>query len=160
MQKALIITFFVLLHSTFFSQEKPYYPEPSPGFKRVDLILPKIENYTDFKVEIRFGMETNISECALNSSFSFNPNNLKEEYGISPSRFPYYVLSTNNITEITLGFSQSNCDKGKKVKKKILSSQNIFREYTGHYKVPFYIPEKWSLEYRIWKVDNEYISIK
>ncbi|MBP1167153.1 serine protease inhibitor ecotin [Chryseobacterium sp. PvR013] len=73
-----------------YSQEKPNYPEPEKGMKRVDLKLPKIENNKEYKVEIRFGIEMDVSECSDTNDFSFNRKNLEERYAISPSRFPYY----------------------------------------------------------------------
>ncbi|MGU3375276.1 ecotin family protein [Chryseobacterium sp. M5A1_1a] len=153
-----VILFFSILYSmNIFSQEKPNYPEPEKGMKRVDLKLPKIENDKEFKVEIRFGIEMNVSECSGIEDFSFNSKNLEEKYGISPYRFPYYILPKEiPIDIISLGGDKSNCDKSKKVNKKILSSQNIFREYSGYYAVPFYIPEKWTVEYRLWKVNSEF----
>ena len=139
-----------------FSQNRPNYPEPKTGFKRVDLILPKIENQQDYKVEIKFSINYNVIECA-NVNFGFNIKNLKTEYGIAKSRFPYYVIE-NDILEISEGLS-SDCISKTKVDKKILSSQNLLLEYQSYYARPFYIPENWTLEYRIWKADANFKSI-
>jgi ecotin len=139
-----------------FSQNRPNYPEPKTGFKRVDLILPKIENQQDYKVEIKFSINYNVIECA-NVNFGFNIKNLKTEYGIANSRFPYYVIE-NDIIEISEGLS-SDCISKTKVDKKILSSQNLLLEYQSYYARPFYIPENWTLEYRIWKADANFKSI-
>jgi len=139
-----------------FSQNKPNYPEPKTGFKRVDLILPKIENQQDYKVEIKFSINYNVIECA-NVSFGFNIKNLKTEYGLSNNRFPYYVIE-NDVLEISEGLS-SDCTSKTKVDKKILSSQNLLLEYQSYYARPFYIPENWTLEYRNWKADTNFKSI-
>lgn len=155
-----VILFFAILYSlNVYSQEKPNYPEPEKGMKRVDLKLPKIENDKEYKVEIRFGIEMDVSECSDINDFSFNRKNLEERYGISPSRFPYYVLPKEIPVEV-LTFNKPNCVETKKVKKKVLSSQNIFREYNGYYAIPFYIPEKWTVEYRLWKVDSEFKNVE
>jgi serine protease inhibitor ecotin len=155
--KKIILLFSVLYSLTLYSQENPNYPETEKGMKRVDLKLPKIENYKDYKVEIRFGMEINISECSEITDFGFNMKNLEEKYAIPPYRFPYYVLPKEiPVDIISLNNNKSDCDKTKKVKKKVLSSQNIFREYNGHYAIPFYIPEKWNVEYRLWKVNSDF----
>ncbi|MFN7045944.1 MAG: ecotin family protein [Flavobacterium sp.] len=155
MKKLLIyITFLFCLN--LFAQNKPNYPEPKTGFKRVDLILPKIENQQDYKVEIKFSINYNVIECA-NVSFGFNMKNLKTEYGIANSRFPYYVIE-NDIIEISEGLS-SDCKSKTKVDKKIFSSQNLFLEYQSYYTRPFYIPENWTLEFRIWKADANFNSI-
>jgi serine protease inhibitor ecotin len=83
--------------------------------------------------------------------------NLKTEYGIANSRFPYYVIE-NDIIEISEGLS-SDCISKNKVNKKIFSSQNLLLEYQSYYARPFYIPENWTLEYRIWKADDKFTSM-
>ena len=156
MRKIITIILLSICISNIYSQNKPTYPEPKIGFKRVDLILPKIDNEKDYKVEVSFGFETNIVECS-NSSFSFNIKNLKTEYGIQPYRFPYYVLE-NDLADI-IETRNSECKSDNKIKKKIFTSQNIFIEYQSYYARPFYIPENWTLEYRIWKASDKYITV-
>jgi len=155
--KKIILFFSVLYSLMLYSQEKPNYPEPEKGMKRVDLKLPKIDNYKDYKVEIKFGVEMEISECSSVEDFSFNSKNLVEKFAIQPYRYPYYEFPKEMPIEM-LTFNKPNCDETKKVKKKVLSSQNIFREYNGYYEIPFYIPEKWTVEYRLWKVSSEFKS--
>lgn len=156
MKKSIIITI-LFLSFCLHSQNKPSYPNPKEGFKRVDLLLPKIENEKNFKVEVKFSMESEVIECAT-VDFSYNSKNLKTEYGISNSyRFPYYILE-NDAFEITEGLD-SDCNSNKTVLKKIYSSQNILIEYQSYYARPFYIPEYWNLEYRLWKADDVYNSV-
>jgi ecotin len=139
------------------AQNKPSYPEPTEGFKRVDLLLPKNDNSKDYKVQVKFSFEASLIECS-NADFSFNRKNLKEEYGIPQnSRYPYYVLESD-AAEIFEGM-QSDCKSDKKVMRKILSSQDIFIDYQSCYARPFYIPESWSVEYRIWKAENKYNTV-
>ncbi|MPS65830.1 MAG: hypothetical protein DI622_15970 [Chryseobacterium sp.] len=152
----LLIFFLVLNFSILLGQNNPNYPEPEKGMKRVDLKLPKIENDKDYKVEIKFAMEIEVSECSETNDFSFNIKNLEEKYAIAPYRFPYYTLPKEMPVEMISLTKNSDCDKNKKVKKKVLSSQNIFKEYNGHIVIPFYIPEKWTVEYRLWKVNSEF----
>ncbi len=140
------------------AQNTPTYPQPKEGFKRVDLLLPKIENSKDFKIQVKFSIEATVVECS-STSFSFNRKNLKEEYGIPQnSRYPYYVIESD-ISEIIEGMN-SECKSDKKVKRKIISSQDIFIEYQSYYARPFFIPESWSVEYRIWKAEYKYITVK
>ena len=154
--KKTIIILILFLSFTSHSQNKPKYPNPKEGFKRVDLLLPKIENEKNYKVEVKFSMESKVIECA-NVDFSFNLKNLKTEYGIPNSyRFPYYSLE-NDAVEITEGLD-SDCKTTKTILKKIYSSQNILIEYQSYYARPFYIPESWNLEYRLWKADDYYKS--
>jgi ecotin len=158
MKKKLTIFIFIVLCVNLNAQNKPSYPEPKEGFKRVDLLLPKIENSKDYKVQVKFSFEASVVECS-NASFSFNRKNLKEEYGIQQnSRFPYYVIESD-AAEIFEGMN-SDCKSDKKVQRKIISSQDIFIEYQSYYARPFYIPESWSVEYRIWKAEDKYNTVK
>ncbi|WP_027387977.1 ecotin family protein [Chryseobacterium gregarium] len=158
MNKILTILILMILSIKLNAQGKPSYPQPKDGFKRVDLLLPKIENSKDYKVQVKFSFEATARECS-DASFSFNRKNLKEEYGIQQgSRYPYYVIE-NDAAEIFEGMN-SDCKSDKKVKRKIISSQDIFIEYQSYYARPFYIPESWSVEYRIWKGEDKYITVK
>ena len=156
--KKLFFILIIISHSISYSQNKPSYPEPQKGFKRVDLILPKIENEKNYQVEVKFGQEVSVIDCA-DASFSFPIKSLKTEYGIPYSeRFPYYIL-TSNIDEITQTRAKG-CNSKTSIRKKILSFQNIMIEYQSHYARPFYIPESWTLEYRIWKASDDFTTIK
>ena len=156
--KKLFFLIIIISSSISYSQDKPTYPEPQKGFKRVDLVLPKIENEKNYKVEVKFGMETSVIECA-DASFSFPQKNLKTEYGISYSeRFPYYIL-INDIAEV-LETRGSNCKSKTNVNKKIFSGNTIMVEYQSYYARPFYIPESWTLEYRIWKAPDNFTTVK
>lgn len=154
----IIFLIFLIFNLNSVAQNKPSYPEPKNGFKRVDLMLPRIENEKDFKIEVRFGRVIPLTECE-DGSFTFKLDNLKTMYGIAnTTRFPYYALENSN-GDINTG-KRSGC-KGSdiRVDKKIVSDQNIFIEYQSYYVRPFYIPESWTIEYRIWAASN-YISIE
>lgn len=157
--KIIISSLLLLICIQSFGQDKPVYPEPKPGFKRVDLLLPKIENSRDYKVEIQFSFEANVLECSK-ASFHFNPKkNLKEEYGIPfNERFPYYVVNSASV-EIWEG-KDADCKSKEKVNRKIISTMDYLIEYQGYYARPFYIPENWSVEYKIWKASEKYITVK
>src|SRR5690606_3048652 len=103
-----------------FAQNTPSYPKPKEGYKRVDLLFPKIENYDQYKVEVRYGIETELYPCS-NASFRFMPELLIEEYGIKGGRFPYYDL-TSYKASVTEGFKDDHCKKEQNVTRKILSS--------------------------------------
>ena len=81
MKKLLTVLILLLLSVKLNAQNTPTYPQPKEGFKRVDLLLPKIENSKDYKVQVKFSLEVSLVECS-NADFSFNKKNLKEEYGI------------------------------------------------------------------------------
>jgi len=154
-----LVTILAFLFSSItFAQNTPSYPQPKEGYKRVDLIFPKIENDDQYKVEVRFGMQMELYPCS-NASFSFRPDALVKGSGIKDGRFPYYDLTTNQA-EVFEGFMDDNCKKEKKVKRKILSSNKLFLEYNSYYPIPFYIPESYTLEYRLWKtVTDEFTTI-
>lgn len=139
-----------------YAQNKPVYPETKKGFKRVDLMLPKLDAEQDYKIEVRFGMITSLTECE-EGSFTFKPDNLKTQYGIpNTTRFPYYILA-NSKGDINIG-KKPGCDSTIRIDTKIISVQSIFIEYQSSYARPFYIPESWTLEYRIWAA-SDYISV-
>jgi ecotin len=155
----IILPLLLIFSNVIFVQNKPSYPEPKKGYQRIDLLLPKVENQKELKVEVRFGLTTLIVDCA-EGSFSFNKSDLKEYYGIAASwRYPYYVFENLNV-DVSEGFQKDCVNRDIKVNKKILSSQNIWIEYQSSYPTPFYIPEGWTLEYRIWKASDKYISVE
>ena len=154
--KKILTSIILLLGVTINAQNNTGYPEPQKGFKRVDLLLPYIENQNDYKIEVKFGIITSLTECE-EGSFNFKPDNLKKKYDLPKSnQFPYYVLEKSN-SDITFE-KISDCNSAAKIDKKILSNQNLLIEYQSSYTVPFYIPETWTLEYRIWAA-SDYISI-
>jgi len=159
--KRILLFLLVYINTTIIAQQKPSYPEPEKGFKKVELELPRIDQEKNINVEIKFGLNVTVSECFNPSIFIFNMKNLKIDYAENPTGFPYYTLVGNSPIEIGPSFNADpNCDKEKKVKKKLLSSQNISREYNSNYNVLFYIPENWTLEYRISGTNNDFVTIK
>ena len=107
-------TLIVLMLATFcttntFAQNTPSYPEPKEGYKRVNLIFPKIENSNQYKVEVRFGMQMELYPCSK-AGFNFISDALIKDYGIKDGRFPYYDLTTNQA-EVFEGFMDDNCKK-------------------------------------------------
>lgn len=154
--KKILTSLFLIIGLISFSQNKPNYPEPKEGFKRVDLLLPKIENQENLKVEVKFAFEIEILDCKR-GSFSIYPNLPIEKFGIGSNRFPYYVLESDNA-EISVG-SDGNCGDEKK-KKKIYSNQNITYNYQSSYAVPFYIPKGYTLEYRVWSTTDTFTTVK
>ena len=157
MKKLIFVFILTIFTSNLYCQNKPTYPEPKAGFKRVDLILPKVKDNKKYKVEISFSTEAEIVDCA-NGSFSFNRKSMKEEYAIPPYRYPYFIIE-NKAADI-LESRDSDCKSEKKVKKKIYTGEVIMIEYQSYYPRPFYIPEDWTLEYRIWEVTDKYISVE
>lgn len=150
MKNSLIVLVGAIFCTTnIFAQNTPSYPEPKEGYKRVDLIFPKIENSNQYKVEVRFGMQIELYPCSK-AGFNFILDALIKDYGIKDGRFPYYSLTTNQA-EVFEGFMNDNCKKEQKVKRKIVSDNSLFLEYNSYYPIPFYIPENYTLEYRLWK---------
>jgi ecotin len=152
----ILTTLFLIIGLISFSQNKPNYPEPKEGFKRVDLLLPKLKNQENMQVEIKFAFEIDMLDCER-GSFSIYPNLPIEKFGIGSSRFPYYVLDSDN-SEVSVG-NNGNCANTKQKKKKY-SNQNIIYNYQSSYSVPFYIPKNWNLVYRVWSTTDTYTIVK
>ena len=68
------------------------------------------------------------------------------------------MIKANTIE--TIGGKIPNCTSNKKVKKIILSDKKLFENYASAFIRRFYIPEKWTIEYRIWKTTPRYESLK
>lgn len=155
MKYALVFLVYVFTFSLN-AQNKPVYPEPKEGFKRVDLILPKVDHQENLNVEVKFAIEIELENCE-SGTFSLYPNLPKEFFGIGNNRFPYYIIEGNNV-EYSVG-RNNNCN-GLKMKKMIYSSQEISMSYQSSYAIPFYIPKNWNLVYRVWSTTDSYIMVK
>lgn len=159
MKKILTIVL-LLVNLITFSQNKPNYPQPKEGFKRVDLLLPKLKNQENLKVEVKFAFELEMLDCE-NGSFSLFPNILSEKFGIGISRYPYYVIEDNNIEVMVMKSREcENQKENNKTKKIIYSNQEVKYNYQSSYTVPFYIPENWNLVYRVWSTSETYTIVK
>ena len=155
----MVLMLAIFCTTTTFAQNTPTYPEPKPGFKRVDLILPKIDDADQYKIELRFGMHIELYPCSK-AGFSFRSDALVKGYGIKDDRFPYYDLTTNQA-EVFEGFIDDSCKKEKRVKRKIISDQSLLLEYNSYTPIPFFIPNNYTLEYRLWNtVTDEFTTVK
>jgi serine protease inhibitor ecotin len=135
------------------------YVYPEKGFKRVDLNLPPLENDKEYKIEIKFGTEIELSECSKINNIYIDFKNLKLKKGFD---YHYYVLEIQGAVfqKANLQPEKTKCQSEKLVKKKLLSFGESFIEYKYNSNVPFFIPENLTLEYRLWKVDSDYKSLK
>lgn len=154
--KKILTTLFLIIGLISHSQDKPNYPLPKEGFKRVDLLLPKLENQEKVEVEVKFAFEIEMLDCER-GSFSIYVNLPIEKFGVEPNRFPYYVIESDNA-EVSVG-RNANCHD-EKTKKYIYSNQNIIYDYQSSYAVPFYIPKSWNLVYRVWPSNDNYTIVK
>lgn len=157
MTKLLTIFILTINSISLYSQDKPNYPKLTDGIKRVNIKLPKIQNPKNYKVEVSFGLEIEISECSDVKNFSFNKENIKREFGL-PHRYLYYTIAENQPVEITSNNS-SNCNKNKMITKKVISYQNVFMDYYDNFEIPFFIPKNWTVEYRIWNAEEKYQTL-
>lgn len=158
--KKIISTFLLTSAILLNAQEKPTHPELTANTKRIDLKLPKIENEKNYKVEVRFGLEANVSECEDPQYFTFSLQNLKYENGSPSSRNGYYSVAEDTPVEIFDVYNKDNCGKKEKTVKKIVSSQKISMDYNGDFTTTFFIPKNWTVEYRLWKIDGEFKTAK
>ncbi|MCT2407505.1 hypothetical protein NZD88_08140 [Chryseobacterium antibioticum] len=158
--KKIISTFLLTSAILLNAQEKPTHPELTANTKRIDLKLPKIENEKNYKVEVRFGLEVNVSECEDPQYFTFSLQNLKYENGSPSSRNGYYSIAEDTPVEIFDVYNKDNCGKKEQTVKKIVSSQKISMDYNGDFTTTFFIPKNWTVEYRLWKIDSEFKTAK
>lgn len=158
MKKNLSIFILTINSILLYAQDKPNYPQLTDGIKRVDIKLPKIQNSEDYKVEVSFGLQIKVSECSDVKKFSFNKASIIQEFGL-PHRYLYYTIAENQPVEISSNNNVSNCDKTKMVTKKVTSYQNVFIDYYDNFPIPFFIPKNWTLEYRIWRAQENYKTL-
>ena len=154
--KKILTTLFLIIGLISFSQNKPNYPEPKEGFKRVDLLLPKLKNQENIQVEVKFAFEMELLDCER-GSFHLFPNLLTEKFGIGTRRFPYHMIQGEDI-EIMVGRNE-DCNDVKKMKM-IYSDDKVIYNYQSSYAVPFYIPKSWNLVYRVWSTTDTYTIVK
>ncbi len=157
--KRTFFAFAILFSFSAIAQTEPKYPELTENMKRVDLLIPKIQDPENYRVEIRFGTEIEISECEHTSSFDFNIKNLKKDFGL-PNRHMYYYIGENQPIQILTVTETKECNPAKQITKKVLSDQNIFIEHISTQPIPFFIPKTWTVEYRLWKVHTDFKTAK
>jgi len=155
--KIIFIGLFILKMNFVFAQNIYIYPEK--GFKRVDLNLPPIENDKEYKVEIKFGTEVELSQCSTVKNIYIDFKNLKLKKGFG---YHYYVLDIQGaiFQKDKLPQDKMKFQSEQLIKKKLLSFSESFIDYKYNLNVPFFIPENLTLEYRLWKDDNDYKSLK
>ena len=156
MRKIFLVIAVFIINSISYSQDKPNYPLPNEGFKRVDLLLPKLKNQENIQVEVKFAFEIELLDCER-GSFHLFPNLLTEKFGIGTRRFPYHVIQGEDI-EIMAG-RNGDCNDVKKMKM-IYSDDKVIYNYQSSYAVPFYIPKNWNLVYRVWSTTENYTTVK
>lgn len=128
------------------------------GFKKVEIQLPKVDNPKNFKVQISFSLVTEVGECS-NAFFSLNPNvDIIKSYG-TPLNYnrPYYSIQNPNV-DITV-LNPIGCNSIKRYPKKVMCDIEYLIDYKFDYAIPFYIPKNWSLEYKIWRADNQFKTV-
>lgn len=141
------------------AQTKTIFPEPKEGYKKVEIKLPKVENSKNFKVQISFSFETNVGECS-NASFYLNPRiDIMKSYG-TPLNYsqPYYSVE-KEFVDITES-NQEGCNSKKRIEKKVMCDIEYIIDYNDDYAIPFYLPKDWSLEYKIWRADDQFKTVK
>ncbi|WBX96189.1 ecotin family protein [Chryseobacterium gambrini] len=156
-KRIILIGFLFFKINLIFSQKIYLYPEK--GFKRIDLILPKVKNPEKYKVEIKFGTELELSECSEIKNINISFENLKRKKGFD---YHYYVLDIEGVIfqKANLLQTDKKCKSNKTLRKKLLSFGELFIDYENNVSIPFFIPENLTLEYRLWKMDSDFESLK
>ncbi|KFF09580.1 hypothetical protein IX38_03555 [Chryseobacterium luteum] len=142
----ILLFFFILCFS-----QKPEYPQPKDGYKKVELKLPQKENEKDYKIEIFVTFMMTVTKCDTPSSTV----KLEREYLLSGNRYVYYEVKNHNIETVVL--ISDKCKE--KISKKVYNFP-LNEEYESQRPYIFYIPKKMNVEYRIWKAEPKYIEVK
>lgn len=141
------------------AQTKTIFPEPKEGYKKVEIQLPKVDNPKNFKVQISFSFETTLGECS-NAFFSLNPKiDILQSYG-TPLNYsqPYYSVENPNVDIMEM--NPNGCNSTRRILRKVMCDVEYYIDYKFDYAIPFYIPKNWSLEYKIWRADDQFKTVK
>ncbi|MEN9335022.1 MAG: Ecotin precursor [Bacteroidota bacterium] len=141
------------------SQTKTIFPEPKEGYKKVELQLPKVDNTKNYKVQITFSFDANVGECS-NASFSLNPRiDIIKSYG-TPLDYtrPYFSVEKEFVD--ILEMNATDCKSKKRIKRKVMCDVEYLIDYSYDYAIPFYIPNDWYVEYKIWRTENDFTTVK
>ena len=158
MKKSAVFFIIVLLIiSTFsFAQEKNYepldlamFPKAETGFKQVYIQVPVVENEENYKIELHIGKETSV-DC--NQHFM---NGQLSEQNLEGWGYTYFKVESDGAISST----KMACLDSKLERKFITLTPQLVR-YNSKLPVVVYIPENFSVKYKIFKASDALLDAK
>ncbi|MCL1145911.1 serine protease inhibitor ecotin [Shewanella marinintestina] len=126
--------------------ETKMYPKPAAGQEQHILTLPKIENESDYMIEIEIG-QTQMVDCNKHGLIGELKQLSVEGWG-----YNYYQVDTIVDGPSTM----MACFEKAKTAKFLSINADLILNYDSRLAKVFYLPENSQLRYRVWKVETEF----
>lgn len=156
-KKTTLLHIVVLIASTFvFGQEENYesleiemFPKAETGFKQVYIKVPEVENEENYKIELHIGKET-LVDC--NQHFM---NGQLSELNLDGWGYTYFKVESDGAISST----KMACLDSKLERKFITLTPQLVR-YNSKLPVVVYMPENFSVKYKIFKASDALLDAK
>ena len=156
-KKTTLLHLVVLIASTFaFGQEENYesleiemFPKAETGFKQVYIQVPVVENEENYKIELHIGKETSV-DC--NQHFM---NGQLSELNLDGWGYTYFKVESDGAISST----KMACLDSKLERKFITLTPQLVR-YNSKLPVVVYVPENFSVKYKIFKASDALLDAK
>lgn len=156
-KKTTLLHLVVLIASAFaFGQEENYesleiemFPKAETGFKQVYIQVPIVENEENYKIELHIGKETSV-DC--NQHFM---NGQLSEQNLEGWGYTYFKVESDGAISST----KMACLDSKLERKFITLTPQLVR-YNSKLPVVVYVPENFSVKYKIFKASDALLDAK
>lgn len=125
------------------------FPNPEPGFKRLYINLPGIDNESLFKIELFVGLD---KELDCNNYFLLGEIIEKSVEGWG---YDYFVVESKGEVAGTLMACVDN-----KKQKRFVSMMTKTVKYSSRLPIVIYVPTDFKVKYRIWKSGETFFQAK
>lgn len=156
-KKTTLLHLVVLIASTFaFGQEENYesleiemFPKAETGFKQVYIKVPEVENEENYKIELHIGKDTSVdcNQHFMNGQFS--------EQNLDGWGYTYFKAESDGAISST----KMACLDSKLERKFITLTPQLVR-YNSKLPVVVYVPENFSVKYKIFKASDAFLDAK
>lgn len=126
------------------------YPKAKTGYTQKVIKLNQLPNEDDYNVELFIGKKSSVDTC--NNHFLIG--NIEEKV-VDGWGYNYYDFESDGQIAGTL----MGCADNKKVTK-LVYAQPTKINYNSKLPIVIYVPDGYSLEYRIWKANDKLILVK
>ncbi len=126
------------------------YPKAKEGYKQKVITLKSLPNEEDYSVEIFAGKKMNVDSC---NHFSLIGN--LDEKSVEGWGYSYYNFETKGESMSTA----MGCLDNKSIEKNVHAESKQVR-YNSRLPIVVYVPNGYTLEYKIWKADKKLTLVK
>ena len=126
------------------------YPKSTEGLEQKVIQLQTLENENDYEVELFVGTKKKVDTC----NHFFLAGNF-EDKTVEGWGYNYFKFSTDG----NIGGTMKLCADNKTIEKTVYA-QSTKTRYNSKLPIVVYVPDGYTLEYRIWKADKELTLVK